>query len=51
MAYTAAIMIKKYGENSPEGKKLDQDMRRDVGEDWKSMSEMPENHADPLSKG
>lgn len=51
MAYTAAIMIKKYGENSPEGKKLDQDMRRDIGEDWKSMSEMPENHADPLSKG
>ncbi|CAH0199410.1 hypothetical protein SRABI27_01704 [Pedobacter sp. Bi27] len=49
MAYTASIMLKKYGEESPEGKKLDMDMRQDYGEDWKSMAEVPKNHANPLS--
>jgi len=49
MAYTASIMLKKYGEESPEGKKLDLEMRQDYGEDWKSMAEVPANHANPLS--
>lgn len=49
MAYTASIMLKKYGADSPEGKKLDMDMQRDYGEDWKSMAEVPKNHANPLS--
>jgi Tfp pilus assembly protein PilF len=49
MAYTASIMLKKYGEESPEGKKLDKDMQQDYGDDWKSMAEVPANHANPLS--
>jgi len=49
MAYTASIMLKKYGEESPEGKKLDLEMQQDYGEDWKSMAEVPANHANPLS--
>jgi Tfp pilus assembly protein PilF len=49
MAYTASIMLKKYGEESPEGKKLDKDMQQDYGDDWKSMAEVPANYANPLS--
>lgn len=49
MAYTASIILKKYGEESPEGKKLDLEMQQDYGEDWKSMAEVPKNHANPLS--
>jgi len=49
MAYTASIMLKKYGEESPEGKKLDLEMQQDYGEDWKSMAEVPKNHSNSLS--
>ncbi len=49
MAYTALIMLKKYGEESPEGRKLDLEMQEDFGDDWKTAAEIPKNHANPLS--
>lgn len=45
MAYIALIVQKIYGAESKDGKALEYDMKEHIGEDWKTLATVPDEHA------